>query len=239
MQKIFDTYIENAFEDHSQAYFKILQFEHNYKNLFSSVSPDDKVLDIGVGRGEMLSCMKKWGFEYLGIDISPSTVAFCQSLGLNSTLVSSTQDFLKQNLARFKVITCLDVLEHVPREQVVEFLSSIREALTSDGLLILQVPNLQSPFGYLHHFNDITHVNGFVEHSLRQVLMTSGFSSYAFGSFEEVIGSGIKLYIFRSVQRLFRRFIRFLRWLNSNPNPRILSPVIFVVAYPTSFHIPD
>ena len=36
------------------------------------------MLDIGVGLGEMLSCMKNWGHNYHGIDISPSTIEFCK-----------------------------------------------------------------------------------------------------------------------------------------------------------------
>ena len=79
MQEIFENYIDNSFDGHYQADFKFHHFELNYKQYFNK-SISLKVLDIGVGRGEMLSCMKKWGHNYHGIDISPSTVEFCKKL---------------------------------------------------------------------------------------------------------------------------------------------------------------
>ena len=74
-----------------------------------------KVLDIGVGRGEMLSCMKEWGLNYQGIDISPSKIGFCQSLKLNCEVIDNTVDWLHKNREELEIITCLDVLEHIPK----------------------------------------------------------------------------------------------------------------------------
>ena len=80
MDKIFNKYIETSFDGHKQAQFKFRQFELNYKSFFPSIIKDTHVLDIGIGRGEMLTCMRDWGYSYNGIDISLSTVNFCQSL---------------------------------------------------------------------------------------------------------------------------------------------------------------
>ena len=145
-----------------------------------------KVLDIGVGRGEMLSCMKEWGLNYQGIDISPSKIRFCQSLKLNCEVIDDTIDWLHKNREEFEIITCLDVLEHIPKNETIEFLKAIRSSLKRDGKAIIQVPNLQSPFGYLHHFNDFTHLNGYVEHSLAQVLLAAKFERFEFFVFEEI-----------------------------------------------------
>ena len=230
MQEIFEKYIENSFDSHHQANFKFSQFELNYKKYFKK-SVSLNTLDIGVGRGEMLSCMKKWGHNYHGIDISPSTVNFCKKLDLSCELVDDTEFWLNNHQKQFDIITCLDVLEHIPKEHLINFLKSIRNSLNKDGIAIFQVPNLQSPFGYLHHFNDITHVCGFVEHSLNQVLLSVGFNNLTFFGFEEFYEKTPKILLKIILRFFYRKLIRFLRTINANPNPRILDPVISVVAY--------
>jgi len=190
MKEIFDNYMENAFGERKQAEFKFKQFEYNYKKFFPQ-SKEVPVLDIGIGRGEMLSCMQRWGYEnYMGIDISPSIVEFCKTLGLNCIEISNTTAWLNKNKNRFGLITILDVLEHVPKDEVISLLNSIREALQSGGILIIQVPNLQAPDGQLHRYNDFTHEIGFIEHSLSQVLLTAGFKTFDFYGFETLLVSG-------------------------------------------------
>ena len=158
MHEIFKNYIDNSFDGHFQADFKLRQFDLNYKKHFNNSEPL-RTLDIGVGRGEMLSCMKIWGHNYYGIDISHSTVKFCKKLNLLCEHVNDTEFWLKNHQKEFDIITCLDVLEHIPKEHLINFLKSIRNSLNKDGIAIFQVPNLQSPFGYLHHFNAVSYTH--------------------------------------------------------------------------------
>jgi SAM-dependent methyltransferase len=228
-REIFDNYVEVSFDGHEQAVFKFDQFTLNYKQYF----PADRslpVLDIGIGRGEMLTCMRNWELPYQGVDISPSTVRFCQSLGLKCDQVDDTADWLRSHRGEFAVVTCLDVLEHVPRDSTIDFLKAIRTSLRQGGVAIVQVPNLQSPFGYLHHFNDFTHVSGFVEHSLGQVLLAAGFTNFEFHGFEDIYYRGVKASIRKALRFVLRRAVRFMRLVNGNPNPAILDPVLYVVA---------
>lgn len=228
MKEIFDNYIETSFDGREQAQSKILQFELNYLSHFPTKPA--KTLDIGIGRGEMLSCMKNWGMDYQGIDISPSTVRLCQAMGLKCDVTDDSVDWLKKHEGHFQTITCLDVLEHVPREHTIEFAKAIKNALTEDGKAIIQVPNLQSPYGYLHHFNDFTHVSGFVEHSLAQVLLAAGFSKMTFFGFEEIYQKNARFTIKKILRYFYRKSVYFLRSINSNPNPKILDPVMYVIA---------
>lgn len=230
MEEIFENYVETSFDGYQQADFKFKQFEINYLPLF----PPPKngiLLDIGIGRGEMLSCMKKWGYDYTGVDISPSTVRFCQSIGLECEQTNDTIDFLQRKPNFYSLITCLDVLEHIPRQDTISFLKAIRHSLAEGGKAIIQVPNLQSPFGYLHHFNDFTHVTGFVEHSLAQVLLSAGFKKFELHGFEEIYQSGAKAMIRKILRHFYRKAIRFLRKINCNPNPAILDPVFYAIVY--------
>lgn len=229
MKEIFQDYVDNAFGEREQAWFKPRQFELNYRRYFPS-DPGARVLDIGIGRGEMLSCMRDWGYDgYLGIDISPSTVGFCRSLNLRCYQVGDTAEWLAGHRETFSLITMLDVLEHVKKEETIPLLRALRDALRPDGTLIIQVPNLQAPDGYLHHYNDFTHEVGYIEHSLRQVLMTAGFSDIRCFGFEDSIRRTARERLRMVLRAIYWRYVRLCRRISGNLNPAIIHPVFFAV----------
>lgn len=229
MRELFDSYIENSFIEKKQATFKFKQFYFNYRKYFP-LNNNARVLDIGIGRGEMLSCYENWGYKnYLGVDISPSTVKFCKSIGLHCQLVDDTGSYLNDNPNTFELITLIDVLEHIPREFVIPFLKDVQTSLKEDGVLIIQVPNLQAPDGQLHMYNDVTHMMGYIEHSLQQVLITAGFTKFHFQGFEEIVDNSWKSTIKKILRSIYWKIIKFNRKINGNINPDILNPVFSVI----------
>lgn len=232
MKEVFDTYIENTFDGTAQAAFKFKQFEFNYRGFF----PRDKkarLLDIGVGRGEMLSCMGNWGYSnYLGVDISPSTVRLCKKLGLPCELVENTAGWLDRQSEKFALVTLLDVLEHFEKKDVIPFLKSLKASLAPGGIIIIQVPNLQARDAQLHHYNDITHEFGYTEHSLKQVVLISGLKVREFGGFEQFVFGGFKEKIKKALRSIYFRHIRFTRVITGNMNPAVLDPVFYAVVQP-------
>lgn len=229
MKEIFDTYVETTFEGNGQAEFKFKQFECNYRSYFPH-NRSNKMLDIGIGRGEMLTCMSQWGYEdHLGIDISPSTVKFCTSIGLNCIHVAETVEWLKGGKNVFSVITLIDVLEHIEKEKTLTFLKAVKSSLKKGGIVIIQVPNLQAPDGQLHRYNDFTHEVGYIEHSLRQVLLAAGFEDIIFGGFEEFVFGGVREGIKKLLRRIYWKYSKLTRIITGNLNPEILNPVFFAV----------
>lgn len=230
MKDFFDNYIETSFGELQQATFKFDQFEFNYRQHFPA-DLSAAVLDIGVGRGEMLSCMKNWGYQdYQGVDISKSTVSFCSSIDLRCELVDDVRPWLLDRPGTFGIITLLDVLEHFSKQDVIPFLRSVHSALTAEGTVIIQVPNLQSPEGYLHRYNDITHEIGFIEHSLQQVLLEAGFRKFTFHGFEAIVNPTKRDRMDRRVRDLYWKFVHYRRRITTNLDPAILHPILFAVA---------
>ena len=229
MKEIFDSYIENSFDDYQQAQFKLSQFTYNYQQYFPN-NKSSQCLDIGIGRGEILTCMQQWGYpNYLGIDISPSTVEFCKSIGLPCYVVPDTVEWLAANKERFDVITLLDVLEHVKQDKIVIMLKHAYRALKPGGRLIIQVPNMQAPDSQLHRYNDITHLNGFTEHSLRQIFVTAHIADFSFHGFEGFTDSTSRVFFAKALRSLYWKYVRFIRRLTTNLNPQILHPVMYAV----------
>lgn len=231
MKEIFDDYVRNAFGSEVQAEFKFKQFEYNYRGYFPT-NRAARVIDIGIGRGEMLACMRDWEYEnYIGIDISPATIKFCASIGLKCKYVDSTERYLLEHASQFDVITLLDVLEHVKKDSVVAFLQALRTALKPGGVLIIQVPNSQAPDGQLHRYNDITHEVGYIEHSLAQVLLAASFVNFHFKGFEAFVSRRPIEVVRRFCRMIHWGFVRLLRMVDGNLNPKILHPVFFAVVF--------
>ena len=230
MKDIFDTYVANAFGDGGQDSGKLRQFEMNYRRILPS-DFDADLLDIGIGRGEMLTCMRNWGYtRFRGIDISPSTIAFCSSIGLPCEQVADTTSWLQEHVESFDCITLLDVLEHIPKEQTIPLLRALKDSLRGNGVAIVQVPNMQAPDSQLHRYNCFTHEVGYIEHSLRQVLQVAGFSTIAFGGFEDSVSHSVRGRARLVLRRLLWSLVRFLRRVNGNLNPAILHPVFYALA---------
>ncbi len=134
------------------------------------------ILELGCGEGHLLAAFKRWGYRQVrGIDLRSEAVAFCRACGLEAETVDA-RDYLKGRTGEFQTILSIDVLEHLTREEGLDLLEGVYLALRPGGTVILQVPNLASPFGGAVYFGDLTHRTGFTETSIRQVLGLAGFS---------------------------------------------------------------
>ena len=127
--EIYTNYLENSTVGTNFSEWKVKEIEVNYRKYFPQ-NKENFVLDIGIGNGEMLSCMRDWGYaNYNGIDISPSTVNACKARNLNCQLVGDTNKFLLENQNKFAVISLLHVIEHISKEDIIELISNCRKAL--------------------------------------------------------------------------------------------------------------
>jgi len=77
------------------------------------------VLDIGCGGGILTESMAKQGANITGIDMSRESIeiatqhAYENNLEINYFL-NNAEEFSKKNLDKFDLITCMELLEHVP-----------------------------------------------------------------------------------------------------------------------------
>ncbi len=81
-----------------------------------------RVLDIGCGGGLLSEALAKAGAQVVAIDLSRNAIEIAQShlkiSGLNIDYrVTSAEDLAAQDPSGFDVITCMEMLEHVPDPQ--------------------------------------------------------------------------------------------------------------------------
>lgn len=102
----------------------------------SMSTPSPVILDVGAGTGANLLEFGKLG-KAVGADISERAVEFCRRRGIKDIYCASAES-LPFSGGNFDIITCLDVLEHVP--DPVKILLELKRVLKDSGRMIIMVP---------------------------------------------------------------------------------------------------
>ncbi|WP_419817061.1 class I SAM-dependent methyltransferase [Glaciibacter flavus] len=114
------------------------------------------VLEIGFGDGRFLEFMRALGCEVTGVELLPELVHRAVSAGFRAYRADEPNALSGQ---QFDLVVALDVLEHIPPEQTVEFLASLKDRLADRGRVVLRFPNADSWLGSPFQNGDPTHVN--------------------------------------------------------------------------------
>jgi SAM-dependent methyltransferase len=99
------------------------------------------VLDLGCGRGEWLSLLRKHGIEGLGVDTNEGQLAAARENGLAVYNEDGLQFLRTQSEGRFAAVTAFHIFEHLPFAVLAEWLLEIRRVLCPGGILIAETPN--------------------------------------------------------------------------------------------------
>jgi 2-polyprenyl-3-methyl-5-hydroxy-6-metoxy-1,4-benzoquinol methylase len=141
------------------AYREIRRAWARYERLRDRVNSGDRLLDVGSGGGFFNHVMQRMGLEVHGIEPNfgfgsyaidelgvPTTIGFIQDAGLQPR--------------SFDFITINHVLEHL--EDPCEVLTQLAGLLKDDGILVVEVPNIEATYhapgnmfhlGHLYNFN--------------------------------------------------------------------------------------
>jgi 2-polyprenyl-3-methyl-5-hydroxy-6-metoxy-1,4-benzoquinol methylase len=150
-----------------------------YNRNFLKFLPSDKeayILDLGCGEGFLLLWLKYLGYKNIfGIDISEENINIANSMGLNCVLFNVVNLKNFEPNKKFDLICAIDLLEHITKDRVISFLSSVYEKLNEKGTLIIQTPNMGSFLGLHMRYSDFTHEFGVTEKSVVDLLLSAGF----------------------------------------------------------------
>jgi SAM-dependent methyltransferase len=113
--------------------------------LLNNISNEKRVLDYGCGTGAFLNYCKNNGWAIGGIE--PATKARTQAIQLTQADIVPSISEIK---GTYGVITLWHVLEHIPDFK--EKLTQIKQLLSTEGKLVIAVPNLKSYDA--HHYKE-------------------------------------------------------------------------------------
>jgi len=151
--------------------------------LLGGILPPDKgtlCLDCGCGNGAFLFMLKSLGYEnILGVDLSPGQIVSAKKLSL-PVEEGDIFNFLRSKENSFGLISALDLVEHLTKEEIFDLLALIKKALIPGGIFLGRTPNGASPLAGSILWGDFTHETVFTPGSMNQVLLASGFQELSF-----------------------------------------------------------
>jgi 2-polyprenyl-3-methyl-5-hydroxy-6-metoxy-1,4-benzoquinol methylase len=163
---------------------------------------DAEILDIGCGYGEFVSFLQRDGFTRVsGIDLDADEVERGSRFGVSNLRCGDARRFLVQHNACFDCVSALDMLEHVPRSETLEFLDLVYGALKPGGRFLCQVPNLAAFYAPLF-FMDFSHETPYTASSLKQVLELANFARvrvYPMGPVVHGFRSAVRAVLWRGI----------------------------------------
>lgn len=104
---------------------------------------DATVLDFGCGTGAMLGYLARYG-QVQGVDASAEAVGFCRERGVEAVIRADGLP-LPFEAGSFDLVTALDVIEHVDRDD--ELLAELHRVAKPGGTLLVTVPAFRFLWG--------------------------------------------------------------------------------------------
>lgn len=110
-----------------------------------------KILDVGCGGGILTESLARAGGLCTGIDMAENTLKIGKLHAIESTLsieyeVSTVETFAEKNPQQFDVITCMEMLEHVP--DPASIVKACAALLKPDGVIFFSTIN-RTPRAYI------------------------------------------------------------------------------------------
>jgi 2-polyprenyl-3-methyl-5-hydroxy-6-metoxy-1,4-benzoquinol methylase len=163
------------------AYLEIAEWDDDFDwDAFEAGIPGTKrLLDIGCSAGRILATFQRLGWETVGIDPDPDSVAYAREHGLNARV--GMLDDLSEADGLFHVISFIDVIEHVPDPKAA--VQKIHSLLNHQGLLYVKTPMCDSlPHRLIgdRWLESVEHLQFFNRATLKRLLEDCGFEVVAF-----------------------------------------------------------
>jgi len=209
--------------------------ERVFRKVLLPLLPADKqarILDLGCGYGEFLCFLQKEGYQNAaGIDLNRRQLDAAERLGVRNLRYGDARDALLESSNTLDCISAIDVLEHIPKGQILSFLDTVYGALRTGGRFICQVPNLAAFYTPLFYM-DFSHESPFTATSLTQVLELANFTNvrvYPRGPVATSVRSAVRCVLWKLISSGLR-FIQTVEGGPHHPSDSIYTAAILAVA---------
>ena len=147
----------------------LIEYKMNLQFVAEQLSPFEgqRILDVGCGDGRFGYELRGRNIRYEGTDYSERAVAFARAFCPEWTFHAGTlTPLITTHAGVFDQIVLIEVLEHIPPDEVSAVLRQVSQLLKTDGRLIVTVPSTLVNVSAKHYQH-------FDSRSLRDVLDTT------------------------------------------------------------------
>ncbi|KKW12513.1 MAG: Methyltransferase type 11 [Parcubacteria group bacterium GW2011_GWA2_49_9] len=150
------------------------------KALKNHLRPGMSVLDVGCSTGHFLAALKGKVKTRVGLELGQDEAAFIRK-NLDFKVYTEPIESARIDEGPFDLVTAFQVLEHIP--EPVSFLRGIAKNLKPNGLLYLELPNIDDALlsvfkvkGYADFYYREPHVSYYSKNTLMALLRKTGFN---------------------------------------------------------------
>jgi SAM-dependent methyltransferase len=141
-----------------------------------ALTKTDRVLDIGCGRGELLSVFKASGIHARGIDANREMAAIARERGLEATHADALDYVASLPDASLGGLIATQVVEHLEPSYLMRLLDAAARALRPGAPIVLETINAACWLAFFSSYiRDFTHVRPVHPETLQYLLRASGF----------------------------------------------------------------
>ena len=146
----------------------------DYVQILSGAS---NVVDVGCGRGELLSQLKARGVTGRGVDSNQGMVDVCREQGLDVEQGDALGFLRKQPDASIGGLAAIQVVEHFEPSYLLRVLDEAHRAMRPGAPLVLETINPSCWMAFFEtYIRDLTHKQPLHPETLRFLVQASGFS---------------------------------------------------------------
>ena len=152
-------------------------FTRELKEAIGSPHPVHDVLEVGFGNGEFLGFCTSQGWNVQGTELSDLQVEIGMAAGFAVHGVDHVGEIPDGSL---DLVAAFDVLEHIPQDNAIGFLSELAAKLRPTGAMVLRYPNSDSPLSNPLQYGDPTHVTQIGYYKMTYFAAQSGLEIVAY-----------------------------------------------------------
>jgi SAM-dependent methyltransferase len=200
--------------------------------------PQDKqapILDLGCGNGRVLRYLSALGYSQVkGVDRDPDELAEAKGLpGVTVECAEVGLDYLRAHRGKFKLIILKQMIYYIDRRDVQAFMQAVRDALTDDGMVLVEFFNASLLSSRFTELKDPFIRTGYTEHAMRRLLAAAGLFNGFMGGEVAAPGRPIVSITYRCLRRVWVAMLRAVYILERGMDdelPRIYTKSIIAVA---------
>lgn len=197
------------------------RIELNFGDIFSLMSKNSAILDVGCGVGYLEDYLLKKGFTKIdALDFSEEQIQIARQKLKKyhpefykkvQFIVADAFEYLSKIRNSYDLIAMIDFIEHLSKGKIIKILKLSFNTLSKGGFLILRTINGDNPIFPSFFYRDFTHETPLTSASLKQCLNITGFEivriSYELMPREKSFSKKFKQFtrelIFRIIEKLF------------------------------------